>query len=66
MNQQLELAQKRLFGDGTGSLDTKNIKLYPGSNRDIVPEKFAEEINKSISRISAGDFEIIDLEKSDY
>ena len=64
MNQQLELAQKRLFGAGT--LDAKNIKLYPGSNRDTGPEQFAEEINKSISRISAGEREIIDLEKVEY
>lgn len=63
MNQQLELAQKRLFGAGT--LDAQNIKLYPGSNRDIGPEQFAEEIHKSITRITNGDFEVIDLDKID-
>jgi hypothetical protein len=60
---QLEIAKHRLFdGDAIGAVD---IKLFPGSDRDTTPERFAEEINRAISRIEAGDFEIVEEELSD-
>lgn len=55
--QQLEIAKSRLF-DGD-SLGLANIKLYPGSQRDITPEHFSEQINKSLSQIEIGDFELV-------
>jgi hypothetical protein len=55
MGQQLELAKKRLFDED--SLAVSNIKLYPGTNRDTSADQFAEQINKSISLIEAGQFE---------
>ena len=56
--QQLDLAKSRLFGEG--ALGVTNLKLFPGSNRDATPEQFAEQINKSISQIEAGDFEVVE------
>lgn len=58
MNQQLEMAKGRLFN--VDSLAVKNIKLFPGTNRDATVEQFAEEINRSLSQISTGDFTAID------
>lgn len=59
MGQQLTLAKSRLFD--ADSLGVKNIKLFPGSNRDTTPEQFAEQINKVASQLDAGDFELVDL-----
>ena len=59
MSQNMELAQKRLFD--ADSLAAQNIKLFPGSSRDVTPEQFAEQINKALSQIEAGEFELIEL-----
>jgi len=61
MGQQLDLAKNRLFAED--ALGVTNIKLFPGSNRDTSAEQFAEEINKAISQIEAGDFDEVDLDK---
>lgn len=55
MSQQLEFAKHRLFD--ADALAVGNIKLFPGSSRDATSEQFAEQINKSLSQIEAGDFE---------
>lgn len=60
MNTQIELASKRLFD--ADALRVKNIKLFPGTSRDTSAEQFAEQINKSISRLEAGDIEMVDVE----
>lgn len=53
MSTQLDLAKGRLFDED--ELATANFKLYPGTNRDSTPEEVAEQINKAISQIRAGD-----------
>jgi hypothetical protein len=58
MKTQLELAKHRLFDPD--ALNAANIKLFPGSSRDATPEQFAEQINKALAQIEAGDFELID------
>ena len=58
--EQLALAKSRLFGDH--SMMASNFKLFPGSNRDVTPDALAEQINKAISQVEAGDFEEADLE----
>lgn len=58
MRSQLEFAKSRLFSDG--GLITKNIKFYPGTDKDATPEEISEEINKAISKIEAGDFDSTD------
>ncbi len=60
MGQQLELAKKRLFDKD--SLAVTNIKMFPGSNRDATAEQFAEQINKSLSQIEAGDYDEVNLD----
>ena len=60
MGQQLEVAKKRLFDKD--SLAVTNIKMFPGSNRDATAEQFAEQINKSLSQIEAGDYDEVNLD----
>ena len=59
MSQNIEFLQKRIFDKD--SLAATNFKMFPGSNRDVTAEQFAEEINKSLSRLEAGDFEVLDI-----
>lgn len=42
MQIELELLKKRLYVDSKA----KNIKFFPGSDREASPEDFAREINK--------------------
>ncbi|CAN7428001.1 hypothetical protein [Brucella pseudogrignonensis] len=42
MHIELEALKKRLYVDSSA----KNIKFFPGSDRDSSPEDFAREINK--------------------
>lgn len=54
---QLELAQNRLYGaDG---LDVSDFKMYPGTDRDVTKEQFAEQINKVLAQLEAGDYELV-------
>jgi hypothetical protein len=53
MGTQVQLAGKRLFD--ADALGVKNIKLFPGSSRDISAEQLAREINKVLSELAAGD-----------
>lgn len=55
---QLEMAKHRLF-DASG-LNVENVKLFPGSNRDATPEQMAEQINKALAQIEAGDYEVVE------
>lgn len=58
MTTQLDLAMHRLFDED--ALHAANIKLYPGSSRDVTPERIAQEVNKAIAQIEAGDFVSVD------
>jgi len=60
MGQQLDLAKNRLFGKD--ALAVKNVKLYPGTNRETTSEEFAEQINKALSQLESGDFDEVDFE----
>lgn len=63
MSQQIELASKRMFD--ADSLKVSNIKLFPGASRDTTAEQFAEQINKAISQLEAGDFEVASIDSAD-
>lgn len=63
MNSQVKLAQNRLFD--ADALAASNFKLFPGSSRETSAEQFAEQVNKAISQIEAGDFELMDLDAED-
>ena len=51
MHIELEALKKRLYIDNK----VKNIKFFPGSNRDASPEDFAREINKFFADAENGD-----------
>lgn len=57
---QIEIASRRLYGPG--GLAATNIKFTPGSNPHVSAEQIAEQINNSITRIEAGDYEVRDLD----
>jgi hypothetical protein len=63
MNSQVKLAQNRLFD--ADALAASNFKLFPGSSRETSAEQFAEQVNKAISQIEAGDFDLMDLDDED-
>lgn len=58
MADQVQLAQNRLYGDS--GLKITDIKLFPGSSRDVSKEEFAEQINKSLAQMEAGDYQLVD------
>jgi hypothetical protein len=57
MGTQIELAVKRLFDED--ALGATNIKMFPGTSRDVTAEQLANEINKAISKVEAGEFDIV-------
>ncbi len=59
MQTQLEAAKQMLFGEG--GLDVDNVKLYPGTERDVTPEQVAGQVNQALSQIASGDFEVMDV-----
>lgn len=50
----LKIAANRLFANNKEHRTT-NFKFTPGSDREINPEKIAQEINKALSQIKSGD-----------
>lgn len=58
MTGQMILAQNRLFG--TDGLDVSDIKLFPGSERDVSSEQFVSELNKVLAQLEAGDYEFVE------
>lgn len=60
---QVELASKRLYGPG--GLAATNVKIFRGSNRDVTAEQIAEQINRSLSQLEAGNFELATIDEDD-
>lgn len=61
METELEFAKSRLFDQD--ALRVSNIKFFPGKSRDVTVEMMAVELNKTITQIENGDYELItDLE----
>lgn len=58
MRTQVDLAKNRLFDEG--ALNADNVKLFPGSTRDVSSELMAEQVNKALSQIESGDFDLIE------
>lgn len=52
MATQMEMAKNRLFSNK--GIAAKNVKLFPGSYRDVTAEQVAEQINSALSQIEAG------------
>lgn len=56
--EQMQLAKARLFSAGSAdSMQVVNLKLFPGTSREATAEDFANQINRSLSQIEAGEFE---------
>lgn len=58
MSMQIELAKHTLFD--ADRLSASNVKLFPGSSRDVGPEQMAEEVNKALAQIEAGDYDVVE------
>lgn len=56
MATELEIAKNMLFSKK--GLSVRNIKLFPGTRRDVTAEQIATQINKAIAHIEAGDIDI--------
>jgi hypothetical protein len=54
----LEMAKRLLFD--TDGLHAANLKLFPGSSRDATDDQIAEQINKAIAQIEAGDYDPVE------
>lgn len=52
MGAALEILKNKLFD--ADAINTGNIKLYPGTNREATPEDIAKEISQSLTRLAAG------------
>ena len=57
MGTQLEMARRLLF-DADG-LHASNLKLFPGDSRAATPDDMAEQVNKAIAQIEAGDYDLV-------
>jgi hypothetical protein len=58
MSIQINLASNRLYGEE--GLQVSDVKLFPGAQRDISKDEFAEQLNKSLAEIENGDYELVD------
>ena len=63
MANELDLAKYTLFDPE--ALGAKNFKIYPGSSREAAPAMMAEQINKSVTDILAGNFSFLEDDKLD-
>ena len=56
---EITTASNRLFGkDG---MNATNFNIFHGSNENITAEQITTEINKVLSQVEAGDFEVVEL-----
>ena len=58
MANELELAKYTIFDPE--ALGATNFKLFPGSSREITPAAVAEQVNKSIAEILAGNYDLLE------
>jgi len=56
MGTNMEVAKHRLFDAAT--LDVSDVKLFPGSNRDITSEQMAEHVSKVIANLENGNYDL--------
>jgi hypothetical protein len=61
MSTEIELATSHLFD--ADALGATNVKLFPGSSRDVTAEQYAVQINSALAQIEAGDFEFVGEEE---
>jgi len=54
MNDEMEMTKHRLFENGL----VKNVKLYPGSDRDLIPGELSEQVLRVVSEIENDELEL--------
>ena len=55
MDNHIELASRTLFDPS--QLHVRDVKLFPGSDREITAAQMAEQVNRAISQMMDGDVE---------
>lgn len=55
MAMNVSMAKNRLYGDD--GLKVSDFKLFPGSSADVTPDQRADQVNKILAQLEAGDFE---------
>lgn len=45
-----------------GDVEVKNIKLFPGTDRDTSPERVLDQVDRVVSEIENNVLEVIDLD----
>jgi hypothetical protein len=58
MGAKLEVAKHRLFD--VAKLDVSDVKLFPGSSRDVTSEQIAEQVSRVIAQLENGDYELVE------
>jgi hypothetical protein len=58
MGAKVEVAKHRLFDEN--KLNVADVKLFPGSSRDVTPEDIADQLNRVISQLENGDYDLVD------
>ena len=56
----VEVASNRLYGKG--GVGASDLKIFRGSSADVTPSDYAKELNKAISQIENGDFDVVGYE----
>lgn len=54
---ELEMAQRRLYD--ADALRISNIKMTPGTKRDVSPEQMAQQLNRLLSQLEANDYDLV-------
>lgn len=63
MGTKMEIAKHRLFDEA--ALHVSDVKMFPGSSRDVTSEQMADQISKVIAQLENGDYEVVDEENLD-
>jgi len=58
VSSQTRILSNRLYG--TDSLKVSDVKIFPGTLREVTEEQFAEQLNRSLAEIETGDFDLVD------
>lgn len=45
-----------------GEVRIKNLKLFPGTDRDTTPSRVLEQVDRVVSEIENGVLEVVDLD----
>ena len=57
MDSKMEVAKHILFDET--KLNVANVKLFPGTERDVSAGDMAQQITKALAQIDAGDYEVL-------